>query len=68
VASQGTAHGRFPCGDSREGESYILALAIAPQNPKILYAASAGYNGAATAWKSNDGGETWRLLIQTPIH
>jgi photosystem II stability/assembly factor-like uncharacterized protein len=63
--TDGGAHWRL-VGLRRAG--YILALAIAPQNPKILYAASAGYNGAATAWKSNDGGETWRLLIQTPIH
>jgi hypothetical protein len=46
---------------------YILALAIAPQDPKVIYAGSAEYNGAGTGWKSSDGGRTWRpLSLQVP--
>jgi photosystem II stability/assembly factor-like uncharacterized protein len=41
---------------------YILALAIAPQKPNVIYAASSGGARPGAAYKSSDGGRTWHAL------
>ena len=54
----GTTWRQLKGGLPGDGNITQANLAIAPSNPRRLYAAVA-LNAAATFWKSDDGGETW---------
>jgi photosystem II stability/assembly factor-like uncharacterized protein len=41
---------------------YILALALAPRDSNTIYAASSGGDQPGRAYKSSDGGRTWKRL------
>jgi photosystem II stability/assembly factor-like uncharacterized protein len=55
------AGGRWKLAGPLPRPGYVLALAVDPQNPQIVYAGTTR-SGGGEAYKSTDGGRSWRQL------
>ncbi|MFN4081355.1 MAG: T9SS type A sorting domain-containing protein [Saprospiraceae bacterium] len=49
-----------------DGANTVIALAVAPQNPDLLYAATAPLASPPRLFKSVNGGQTWSVLSGLP--